>query len=69
MSKSSKSILVTGGAGYIGSHIVEQLINNKKKVIILDNLVTGYRFLICFLSKTSTFTSNNCAEVACLNNS
>ena len=46
MSKSSKSILVTGGAGYIGSHIVEQLIKNKKNVIILDNLVTGYKKLI-----------------------
>ena len=46
MSKSSKIILVTGGAGYIGSHIVEQLIKNKEKVIILDNLVTGYERLI-----------------------
>ena len=40
------NILVTGGAGYIGSHIVEQLIKNKEKVIILDNLVTGYKKLI-----------------------
>ena len=39
-------ILVTGGAGYIGSHIVEQLIKNNKQVIILDNLVTGYKKLI-----------------------
>ena len=39
-------ILVTGGAGYIGSHIVEQLIKNKKKVIIVDNLVTGHKELI-----------------------
>ena len=46
MSQSSKNILVTGGAGYIGSHIVEQLIKNKEKVIILDNLVTGYKKLI-----------------------
>ena len=46
MSKSSKNILVTGGAGYIGSHIVEQLIKNKESVIILDNLVTGYKKLI-----------------------
>ena len=43
MSKSSKNILVTGGAGYIGSHIVEQLIKDKETVIILDNLVTGYK--------------------------
>ena len=41
-----KNILVTGGAGYIGSHIVEQLIKKKEKVIILDNLVTGYKKLI-----------------------
>ena len=41
-----KNILITGGAGYIGSHIVEQLINNKTTVIILDNLVTGYKKLI-----------------------
>ena len=41
-----QNILVTGGAGYIGSHIVEQLIKNKKKVIIVDNLVTGHKELI-----------------------
>tara|TARA_B100000900_G_scaffold248097_1_gene211093 strand:+ start:470 stop:1450 length:981 start_codon:yes stop_codon:yes gene_type:complete len=40
------NILITGGAGYIGSHIAEQLINNKEKVIIIDNLVTGYKKLI-----------------------
>ena len=40
------NILVTGGAWYIGSHIVEQLIKNKENVIILDNLVTGYKKLI-----------------------
>ena len=36
-----ENILVTGGAGYIGSHIVEQLLKMKKKVIIVDNLSTG----------------------------
>ena len=46
MSKSNNFILVTGGAGYIGSHIVEQLINDRENVIILDNLVTGYKKLI-----------------------
>ena len=40
------SILITGGAGYIGSHIVEQLIKSNEKVVILDNLITGYRKLI-----------------------
>ena len=40
------SILITGGAGYIGSHIVEQLINQKNNVIIIDNLDTGHKKLI-----------------------
>ena len=38
-----QNILVTGGAGYIGSHIVELLIKKKLNVIILDNLSTGYK--------------------------
>ena len=46
MSKSRESILVTGGAGYIGSHIVEQLIKYNKTVVIVDNLKTGYKKLI-----------------------
>ena len=46
MSKSNNNILVTGGAGYIGSHIVEQLVKNNETVVILDNLVTGYKKLI-----------------------
>ncbi len=46
MDKSRINILVTGGAGYIGSHIVELLVKDKKNIIILDNLVTGYEKLI-----------------------
>ena len=46
MPKSLNSILVTGGAGYIGSHIVEKLVKTKKNVIIVDNLDTGYEILI-----------------------
>ena len=41
-----KNILITGGAGYIGSHVSEVLIKNKKKIFIADNLSTGYRRLI-----------------------
>lgn len=33
--------LVTGGAGFIGSHIVETLVNRGEKVRVLDNLMTG----------------------------
>jgi len=42
----TKNILITGGAGYIGSHISEILVKNKKKLFIVDNLSTGYRKLI-----------------------
>lgn len=37
------SILVTGGAGYIGSHVVRQLGERGERVVILDNLSTGFR--------------------------
>jgi UDP-glucose 4-epimerase len=38
----SSSILVTGGAGYIGSHVVRQLVERGERVVVLDNLSTGY---------------------------
>ena len=36
-------ILVTGGAGFIGSHIVDAYINLGYKVVVIDNLSTGFR--------------------------
>ncbi|OUX54536.1 MAG: UDP-glucose 4-epimerase GalE [Pelagibacteraceae bacterium TMED287] len=41
-----QNILITGGAGYIGSHITEILIKNNYTVFIVDNLSTGYKKLI-----------------------
>ena len=38
---SKKSILITGGAGFIGSHLCERLLNAGNKIICLDNLFTG----------------------------
>ena len=37
----SKTVLVTGGAGFIGSHLCKRLLNENHKVICLDNLFTG----------------------------
>jgi len=35
--------VVTGGAGFIGSHIVEYLVNNNQEVVVIDNFTTGLR--------------------------
>lgn len=35
-------ILVCGGAGYIGSHMVYELLAQNKEVVVVDNLITGY---------------------------
>lgn len=52
-----KNILVTGGAGYIGSHIVEKLVKKKfLKIFIVDDLSTGHKRLI---NKKATFIKVN----------
>ncbi len=40
------AILVTGGAGYIGSHMALELIDAGEKVVVLDNLSTGFRWAV-----------------------
>tara|TARA_B110000971_G_C19956306_1_gene475800 strand:+ start:239 stop:1213 length:975 start_codon:yes stop_codon:yes gene_type:complete len=51
-----KNILITGGAGYIGSHISEILIKKNKNIFIVDNLSTGFKKLI---NKNSKFYNFN----------
>ena len=41
-----KNILITGGAGYIGSHVTEILLKKHKNVFLIDNLSTGHRKLV-----------------------
>ena len=38
-------ILVTGGAGFVGSNLVSRLISEKHEVIVLDDLSSGFRVL------------------------
>src|ERR1700722_12444921 len=40
------TILVTGGAGYIGSHMVHALVDAGESVVVLDNLSTGFRWAV-----------------------
>ena len=40
------TILVTGGAGYIGSHMALELIDAGEKVVVVDNLSTGFRWAV-----------------------
>lgn len=40
------AILVTGGAGYIGSHMVHELVDAGADVVVLDNLSTGFRWAL-----------------------
>ncbi len=40
------TILVTGGAGYIGSHMVWELLDKGHDLVVMDNLVTGFRWAV-----------------------
>ena len=37
------TILITGGAGFIGSHLVERLVSGGEKVIVIDDLSNGMK--------------------------
>ena len=52
---SKKSILITGGAGFIGSHLCKRLLNDGNKIICLDNLCTGSENNISNLIENSDF--------------
>ena len=40
------TVLVTGGAGYIGSHMVWELLDAGESLVVMDNLVTGFRWAV-----------------------
>ncbi len=40
------TVLVTGGAGYIGSHMVNELLDAGERVVVLDNLSTGQAWTV-----------------------
>ena len=52
---SKKKILITGGAGFIGSHLCERLLEEGNSIICLDNLFTGFKENISNLIDNSDF--------------
>ena len=66
----NKKVLVTGGAGFIGSHVVEKLILREAKVTVLDDLQNGNLNNLKHLDKKYVFIKGDCtdqktAEEAC----
>jgi len=55
LSKSKMRILVTGGAGFLGSHLCERLLAEEHEVICLDNFFTGRRENIAHLLENPSF--------------
>ncbi len=54
-----KTILIAGGAGFIGSHLCERLLNEKNRIICLDNLFTGSKENIKHLFENENFVFIN----------
>lgn len=54
-------ILVTGGAGYIGSHITLALLDRGDNVLVLDNLLTGNRWIV---PEGASFVEGDCSDTA-----
>ena len=51
-----KRVLITGAAGFLGSHLCDRFINEKYEVIAIDNLITGDKKNISHLEKLPQFT-------------
>ena len=64
MNKSNNNILVTGGAGYIGSHVCHLLIDQGYDVTCIDNLITGNKKLLPKKVKLEIFDISDKAKVA-----
>lgn len=53
------SVLVTEGAGYVGSHIVWQLVDMDENVVVRDNLLTSFSWAV---APGATFVKGDCGD-------
>ena len=60
------AVLVTGGAGYIGSHMVHALIDAGERVVVLDNLSTGFSWAVASKATLAVGESGDQPRVAAL---
>src|SRR5438876_3106825 len=60
------TVLITGGAGYIGSHMVHALIDAGERVVVLDNLSTGFAWAVTRGATLVVTESGDQARVAAL---
>ena len=65
MNNKSKIFLVTGGCGFIGSHMVDKLIKMKHKVIVIDDLSGGFlkNINLNFKNKNLIFLKKNIKDL------
>jgi UDP-glucose 4-epimerase len=60
------TVLVTGGAGYIGSHMVHALVDAGERVVVLDNLTTGFDWAVAKNATLVVAGTGDQARVAAL---
>ena len=60
-----KKVIITGGAGFIGSHLCKKILNEGHKVICVDNLFTGSKYNIkeTRLARLSTAIAHSISKI------
>jgi len=62
-----KTVLVTGGAGFIGSNIVGALVRTKRKIAVLDDFSTGFKHNLAAFGKRITIVRGDIRDITAVN--